>query len=135
MAKCKTIQKQNVSICIGDLNRKIIIKTRVLTPSSTGSVDFSEVFTTYATVWAMITTPESRGRVTFDSSQEAIPGLIKYTHDIYIRYKAGITSEMFVEYESEYYTIDEVFDINNDHTFMKLRCTVTGPTTYSANLR
>jgi SPP1 family predicted phage head-tail adaptor len=134
MAKCKPITREIPIICIGDLNRKIIIKTRVLTPPSTNSTDYTEVFTTVATVWAMIKTSGLKGRSEFDGTQMSAMDRISNTHEMYIRYRSGITQEHFIEYNSEYYDILEVFNMDEANTVTHLKCKLRGPTANSINL-
>jgi len=132
MAKCKTIEKDVISVCIGDLNKKVVIKSRVLTPSSTGSVDYTEVFTTVATVWALVKT-SVKGNEVFDGTHLMVDKDI-FTHEVYIRYRSGITQENWIEYNSEHYNILDITNINEDNTFLKIRCIVRGPKANNINL-
>lgn len=133
MAKCKPITREIPTICIGDLNRKIIIKSRVLTPPSAGSTDYTEVFATVATVWAMIKTSGLKGRAEFDGTQMSSQDKISNTHEMYIRYRSDVTQEHFIEYNSEYYDILEVFNMDEANTVTHLKCKLRGSTSNSIN--
>lgn len=134
MAKCKKIDREIINICLADLNRKIIVKSRVLTPSGVGSVDYSETFATVTTLWALVKTLDMRGREEFDGTQLRSEARFSATHDMYVRYTANVTQENFIEYNNEYYDILEVTNLNEDSTFLHLKCSLRGLNTNNINL-
>ena len=87
MAKCTKIYRKSSRVCIGSLNRRIIIYTRRIISPTDNNVDFAEEFLEPKTVWAMIDTVGET--IFFDdtNTDRAI------THNIYIRYYKGITPE------------------------------------------
>lgn len=113
-AKCKE------KIKIGDLNKKITLQNRNITPPIFGSPDFDETFSNDVEVWARIITKE--GKTFFDG----INTDINITHEITIRYDATVTAETWILFESRRIDILRVVDINEDHQFMKLICNERG---------
>jgi len=126
MAKCNKIYRTIDKICAGSLNKSIIVHTRTIANKSASSVDFTEVFSNPQTVWAMIETVN--GITIFDDvNQERV-----VTHNFYIRYIAGITSESWIEFDSRYFNILKVDALNEDKRFLKLMCEERGTKTVEA---
>ena len=128
MAGCKKITKKNSKVCIGDMDKKITILTRSLISNST-SVDFSIVYTTVASVWALVMV--TGGRIQFDTTQ-----LIdsKDTHSFYIRYREGVTQENVIGFKGEYYNITNVRNLDEDNKFLRIEAVVRGKDDEEINL-
>jgi len=128
---CEQIKRKKKIICAGDLDKRIELYTREITNSDIGGVDYSQTFTLFKSKWAMIQTPGFQG-----SGLEVFDGVNligTVTHFIYIRYTAGVTSEKFVKYDDRYFKILRVQDLNEDKTFMFLKCTERGIDSLEAN--
>lgn len=126
MAICKKIRRVDKKVCIGAMNRKIILLDRSIVPPVNGSVDFDEAFSGGKTVWANIVS--KRGAVFFDSSNTANSN----SHDIYIRYFPGLTAEKWVflpavdSSVNAYLDILSVINLNEERKFYLLECTIRG---------
>jgi SPP1 family predicted phage head-tail adaptor len=127
VADCVAKVRKSKTVCIGSLNKRIIVQTRSIVPPINGSVDYTLNFTDPKTVWAMIETRQ--GSTTFDETNtEKV-----WTHDFYIRYIAGITFEKWVTYDGKYYDIISVENLNMDDRFLRLRCNIRGTTAFPVN--
>ena len=127
MPKCITIRRNKRKVCIGDLNTEITIQSRNIKPPATTGVDFSETFTGKATVWALVNTVS--GKTMFDGT-----GVERdVTHEIYIRYLSGVTSEDWILLNGQRLDILPLEDLDERNEFMKLRCTNRGTTANAAN--
>lgn len=134
MAKCKTIHRENIELCAGDLRSKVKILAKAITPSSTGGVDFTETYTTAATVWAMIKTDPTVGATVFDETMTAPTSGIKITtHEFYIRYRTGVTAENVIEYNNKYYDVIRVMNLNEQDSYLHLLCRLRGDKIYLIN--
>ena len=127
MPKCISIKKPSREVCIGDMRDKVVLQVRTITPPSAGGTDFTEVFTADKTVWAMVKTKE--GKEIFDGTN--LKGVV--THYVYIRYIANTTFESWVKFNSKYYDIIDVQDLDERHEFLLLRCSERGTTSNLAN--
>jgi len=127
MAACYGIKKRRRNVCIGDMDKQIVIQLRTLTPPATDSVDFSEVFTTESTVWAMVETRS--GVEIFDGT--SLKGIA--THYFYIRYNAEYTFENWVLFNEKKYNILDVQNFEEENKFYLLRCSLRGTTNNLAN--
>jgi len=127
MAICKKIRRTSKRVCIGALNRKIILEVRTITPPVGGSVDFTETFTEPTTVWANVVT--KTGTEIFDETNT----VQNISHEIYIRYTPNITPEKWAKLSSidsgidDYLDIINVENINEENRFYKLSCSFRGP--------
>jgi head-tail adaptor len=135
MAICKKIRRVDKRICIGAMNRKIILQVRTLTPPDQDGVDFNEVFTEPKTVWANIVTVN--GIILFDNTNTAR----EISHDLYIRYIANLSAQSWVTLVSKDSTSDQYLDIiqvenlNEENKFLRLRCSLRGSTAKPVNYR
>ena len=133
MTTCTKITRINKRVCIGALNRKIVVNVRSIVPPISGSVDFSESFTEPKEVWAMIDTVD--GVTIFDDTNTEQ----NITHDIYIRYYRTITPEKWVKLPSVdggsdvYLNIVRVENFGENNRFYRLRCNLRGDTTLPVN--
>lgn len=128
MARCNKIGNKNNVVCIGDMNRKVDLLVKTLTPSGDSGVDYSLTYTVVDTIWAVVRTDE--GRDFFDSTQKTGTS---QTHTFYVRYRVGITQEHVLKYNDEYYNILKVTNLGEESRFLKLTAAVRGPTTESVN--
>ena len=128
MAICDKIVKKNRGICIGALNKLIIIQTRAITSPIAGSnTNFTESFTNLKTVWALINTVS--GETLFDGT--GIERVV--THVFFIRKLANVSIEHWIKYNSEYYDILNVENFDEDGLFLKINTAKRGTTSNSAN--
>ena len=127
MPKCISIKKPLRSVCIGDMRDKVTLQTRTITPPAKGGTDFTEVFNADNVVWAMVETRE--GKEIFDGTN--LKGVA--THYIYIRYIPNTTFEAWVKFNSKYYNIIDVQDLDERHEFYLLRCSERGTTSNLSN--
>ena len=125
MTICKTIQNTKKGICIGSLNKRIVIQSRDI--DTTTTVDYTEEFMTTKTVWAMLET--KNGSELFDGVN-LIPA---YTHIFYIRYFSGLTAESWIIFGNDRYDILDIENFNEDKNFLKIRCINKGDKTKEAN--
>lgn len=115
------------------MRRKIKIKLMVVTPSSTESADYTETFTTVATVWAMVRTVDAASIDEFDGTNREPNSKKVSTHEFYIRYRAGITAENQIEYNNTNYDIVGLHNVNEYGKVLRILCNVRGPTAYTIN--
>lgn len=81
----------------GKLRQRITIQSRSVSQDSYGGQ--SETWATVMTVWAQITSLSSRELVAAQAGQSEI------THQIRIRYVAGITADMRAVYNGRYFNL------------------------------
>ncbi len=124
---CEKIDLKNKKICIGDLNKKIDIELMTITPLATA--DFTETFVDIATVWAGIQT--IKGVEIFDGTN--VLGVA--THNFYIKYRAGIERDNFIDYNSKRYRVLDIENQNENNEFLILRCEERGDKTTEVNWR
>ncbi|MGD9276246.1 MAG: phage head closure protein [Candidatus Pacearchaeota archaeon] len=133
MADCTKIRRTSRRICIGALNRKIIINARQIMPPSSGSVDFTESFTVEKEVWALV--ESVTGKTIFDSTNtEQV-----VTHNVYIRYLVNITPEKWLKFlaingtDDVYLNILRVENLDEGNKFYKMTCNLRGTVDLQVN--
>lgn len=124
MSKCKIKNLDRVKLCTGDLNNRISIEERVLTPPVLGESSPVETFTVIKSVWAGVQT--SRGtRRFYGVNIEA-----SATHLFYIRYNPELPlldgDNYFIHYKSRYFRILRVTDNDEEEYFVILQCVERG---------
>lgn len=127
MPTCVKISIKHRKVCTGDLRHFILLQARDL-QASNSSVDFIENFTDNGNVWAAIQTARA-GVTVFDASNIEIA----VTHIFYIRYIAGFTQQVWIEFEGQKYDIFTVEDLDERHEFQALMCSVRGDSTKPVN--
>jgi len=134
MADCNKITRKSTRICIGSLNRQVIIYTRSIAPPSGDSTEYTEQLSAPQTVWAMVE-PQAGDKV-FDGSN-----IIRVNStNIYIRYIADVTFEKWLELINlngkinEYFDILTVTNLDEGDRFHKLECVRRGATNKPINL-
>ena len=97
---------------IGKFKHRIVVETPNLTPDGMGGN--TEVWTTFATVWAKL---ESKRAVSkwFAGNLEH-----RVTHRITLRYLPGIESNMRISYDSRIFQIHGILDIDEGKRFHEL---------------
>jgi SPP1 family predicted phage head-tail adaptor len=126
MAKCKYFKREVPKVCIGDLNKRVIVKTAAIAAAT--NVSYGRDFDNHSTPWAMIKT--LNGIIVFDSTNQERTA----SHQIIIRYDANITAEYWVEYNSNNLDILTTENINEESQFLKLICGERGVKTLGVNL-
>ena len=124
---CRKIRIPNRKICPGDMNARITIQSRAITAPSASGSDLIETFATTNTVWAAIKTVQ--GVEIFDGSNVVAIA----THYFYIRYISGLTAESWIQYNSKYYDIIDIQNLEERDEFMLLRCSERGTTSNLSN--
>lgn len=125
MPKCKPISIKYRRVCVGDLNRRIRLRTREISTPTT-DVDFGHSFTDIET-WAAVQTVVGRNMFSGTNFDQAV------SHLFYIRYRTGITAETWIEYRNENYDILDVENLEETNSFLVLICNVRGSTTQPVN--
>lgn len=126
MATCKKIRRVSKRVCVGALNRQIVVNLRTISFPKNNDVDFNEEFTAQKTVWANVVTID--GVVILDDTNTAR----EVSHDVYIRYILNTTAEKWVKLISVDGTSDVYLDIlrvenlNEENRFLRLRCALRG---------
>ena len=128
MAKCYKIYRTIKRVCIGSLNKKIIINTRSIANKQGQYIDFTEKFGDPITVSAMIETVS--GITVFDEVNQEHT----VSHIFYIRHIENFTSEKWIEYDGRYFNILNVDRLNEENRFLKLMCEERGAKTIAANM-
>lgn len=128
MPTCVKIKRKHRKICIGELEDRIQIYDRSISPGTQDSPRFGENFVQDSEVWAMLETKQ--GYSIFDSTGTER----KIDHIFGINYDASITSEKWVRFESENYDILKVEDLDRRHEFLLLYCNLKGDSSRAANL-
>lgn len=134
MAECIKIKRKSQRICIGSLNRRVIITTRAITPPSGDDTNYTETLNDPITVPALI--QPARGDKVFDGSN-----IIRVNStNIFIRYIPGVTFEKWLELISinsqpnEYFQILTVTNLDEANRFYMLECSKRGDTNKPVNL-
>lgn len=127
MPKCVKIQRKKRQPCIGDMDELITLQGRTLTPPTSG-VDATEEFAdTNPDVWALIETVN--GETIFDKTGTERD----VTHDIYVNFISGVTSEIWVLFNNDRLEVLSVEDLDGRHEFLFLKATNRGIETNEAN--
>ena len=120
MASCENIRIPHRKLCVGDLDRRITLKSRQI--AADGMLpDYLLNFTNNGDVWAAVQTAKAGETVFDESNTEAV-----ITHTFFIRFISGLTSEEWIELEGENYDILTVEDFDERHEWMRLKTTVRG---------
>ena len=123
MVACKKIIITKPKICIGDLNKKIIVYTRPINAPFRNSTDITYDYVEVARVWASI--QSIQGDFLIDGvARNDVP-----TDKIYIRYRDDISSINWLAYNGHYYNILRSQNINGYNDYLSLLCVNTGSIT------
>jgi SPP1 family predicted phage head-tail adaptor len=127
MGKCKRVDiPSKVIVCAGDLRYPITLHVRDLTPPD--NVDFGVTFTTTKTVRAAVVINNPISDVD-DTNTNALN-----THLFYVRYDSAIDNAYMVEWDSTYYTVNSIEELDFRKNFLKLICSERGDTAQAVNL-
>ena len=110
-------------ICVGDLDRRVILSERKITEPGFGETDFGEDFPDSREVWAQVAT--FAGRVLFNG----VDTDTLISHEVSIRYSDSVTSETWVQLKDERGTRLDVVKVENldeRNEFMLLLCKSRG---------
>lgn len=119
MPVCNAKRLKRRHICAGDLNDRIIIKSRnTVAPQTT--VDFSQNFKNDRTVWAGVETTSGRNTFYVSNIDDSV------THVFYLRWFDGLTSENWIEFKNENYDILEVENWEERDEWAVCYCNVRG---------
>lgn len=99
----------------GKLNRRVTIESQGTTQDEFGGV--SSGWTTVAEVWAAIAPKSGRELVAAKAAASEVSTTVS------IRYRAGITPAMRVNYGGKFYNITAVIDRDDAHKYLDLECT------------
>lgn len=129
MACDELVRIRNKRVCIGDLKHRVTLHDRDITPPGFEGADYGMDYTPIAKVWAAIKT--TSGKTLFDgvSQDKAI------SHVIYIRFRKGLESELWVEFaDGTRLKVAENENSNEANQFLLLFCEKRGSKTLEANL-
>ena len=105
---------------IGDMRDRIKLHIRAIQSPEFGTQNFTEKLSGTKEVWASVKTVVGRTLFTGANIDVAL------THEIIIRYDEDVTSETWIEFQSNNLKIVKVEDLDNRHEFMRLKCTERG---------
>jgi len=126
MPNCNIKKLKRRRICAGDLNIRIILKTRsTVAPQTT--VDFGQEFTITKTVWAGLETTGGRDTFYVTNLDESVG------HVFYIRWFTGLTTEYWIEHQSENYDILKVENLEERNEWAICYCNVRGSKSQAVN--
>ncbi len=111
------------TLCVGDLDKRIILHTRSIRSPNQGAVDFTEKFSESVEVWAKIVT--ATGKTIFDGVNTDL----NITHEIYVRWRDGLTAETWIEHKAKLFDIIVAEDFEEDQDYFKLSCSMRGART------
>lgn len=112
-------KRKNRGLCLGDLNKKIFLKTQAIS-LATADESFGSDIDPWVPVWASVET--TRGDQIFDGTNL----INSVTHKFSIRYRQGLTQEHLVQFEGIIYRIVDVEDFEEKHDWMVLSCVKRG---------
>lgn len=121
---CGKIKRKADKICIGDLKKQIkIINRKIETAAVSHTMNFDE----FVTVRARIDT--RRGGAFFNGvNTEDAP-----THYFYVRFGVEVEKNYTIEFNSNYYIVSDVENLNEESRFLKISATKNGTKDNGAN--
>ena len=112
---------------LGDMKHRIQIYDRTIKEPTDATGNYSLDFKKKITVWASIKSVV--GIVVFDSVNMDKT----VSHLMTIRYLPFITQEHWIWYDSKYYDIIKIENLNEQNRFQRLHCNLRGLTSKVAN--
>jgi SPP1 family predicted phage head-tail adaptor len=133
MTECVNIKLPKPKICIADLNKRVqILKRAIVAPigesvyMNTAPLESTFNFQVIATVWAAIKT--IKGDAILDSvATNDLP-----THWFFMRYRTNVTLDNWLLYQSEYYRVQQVMNLDEYNTILQIKTVKTGSTAKQA---
>ena len=108
------------SIRSGNLKHRVTLQRRDLTPPSTNTVDFREVYTNLGEVWAGINTVSQQQPFNEINIDDTI------THKIFIRYIPGLDTNIWILHGNERYNVIRIDNINDMNQWTVFYCNIKG---------
>lgn len=105
-------------ICIGDLRYLIKLQERALRPPT--DVDFREVYTDIADIWASVEIASPKFPFDQINTDEGI------THLFFIRYRNDVDLNNWILYDNKRYKILQIRNVNFENKYLELRCNFKG---------
>ncbi len=99
----------------GQLNRRIVLQAPWLAAGETGEPE--KLYDTYVTVWAGFRTLSGGERL----ASEQVGATL--THEVTIRYRAGVLPTHRIKYGTRILDIKDVRDVDERHEEIRIRCT------------
>lgn len=120
MSSRQLLRRPLRKVTVGDMRTPVTVhQAEILAP--TAGVDLGRSFTAVLEPWWCKVTTVT-GVYIFDSSNVEQ----QITHDFQGRYTDGIDRDMVIEWDSEYYKIISVENLEERDEFLRLRCTIRG---------
>jgi SPP1 family predicted phage head-tail adaptor len=104
--------KCGIGYCADKLNKRIVIESKTQTPDDYGGNTVA--WATFATVWAQIKPIKWLERFHSEKLENEV------THKIVIRYKTGIKANMRILYDSRYFQITGITDIDEAKRYIEI---------------
>ena len=129
--KCTSIKKNVNKVCIGDLDKRIIIQTSSIAPNNSPNSVATTAFLTVVTVWAMIKTTPNTSFIDGVNVQNGV------NTDFYIRFTSSIDIEkqLWIEYAGNRFKVTNIENIDKESKFLRFRASEKGDKTILANQR
>ncbi len=117
---CKPKKFGRFLVRAGDLKHRITLQKREL-KAPTVSVDFLEVYTDIATVYAAIDTPNAKTPFSEINTTETI------THLFFIRFLAGIEPKnTWILHQEQRYSIVQIVNMSGLNEWLRIDCNIKG---------
>ena len=114
------VRRPRRKLCVGDLDKRVILQTRKIKEPDFGATDFGEDFVKSDEVWASVKT--TSGKVIFDG----VAADVRITHEIGIRYNPDVTSETWIILGGNQLDVALVDNLEERNEWMILLCTDRG---------
>lgn len=95
------------------LDKRLTLQTVTRTSDSQGG--YTDTWATLATVWGQL--KPVKGFERFQNQQNETP----VTHDVLIRYRAGVTTANRFTYDARVFHIKEVINIDEANVYLKMK--------------
>lgn len=128
MAQETLMRKRMRRVEIGAMRDRIVIQDRSITEPFSGASDFDEEFSDAKVRWAAVNT--TSGRTFFSGSAQRD---LEITHEILLRHDPEVTTEHWIQFQSERLDIVKIEPMDARKRFMKLLCTSKGFVTAEAS--
>lgn len=117
----KALKLRRRKLCIGDLDRQVILSDREITEPSFGESDFGEEFPAPRAIFAKVQTLTGR------TLWNGVDTDVVLTHEVSIWYDSSVTAETWVKLDDgTRLKVEAVDDLDSRHEFMVLACRARG---------